>query len=125
MLLTMLKGKIHGAKVTGADLHYQGSIAVDAAWLAAAGVLPNEQVQVYNVTNGHRLTTYAIEAPAGTRTVLLNGAAARLASVGDTVIIAAYAQMTSEEALVWQPLLVFPEGRPLPIRSLSRNPPGS
>lgn len=122
MLLTMLKGKIHGATVTGADLHYQGSVAIDSLWLDAADIKPNEQVQIYNVTNGQRLTTYAIAAAHGSRIILLNGAAARLACVGDTVIIAAYAQMTPEEADVWQPFLVFPEGPPLPIKEKTNAP---
>jgi aspartate 1-decarboxylase len=115
MLLTLLKGKIHGATVTGADLHYQGSIAIDRQWLEEAGILPNEQVQIYNVTNGQRLTTYAIEADAGSRAILLNGAAARRASPGDTIIVAAYAQMDENEARAWQPKLVFPQNVPMPI----------
>jgi aspartate 1-decarboxylase len=109
MLLTMLKGKIHGARVTGADLHYEGSVAIDADWLTQAGIRANEQVDIYNVTNGARLTTYAIVAPAGSRTILINGAAARHAAVGDVVIIAAYAQMTPEEADGWTPPVVLPE----------------
>lgn len=109
MLLTMLKGKIHGATVTGADLHYEGSIAIDLDWLDEAGIRPNEQVQVYNVTNGERLTTYAIVGERGSREICLNGAAARKACVGDTVIIAAYAQMTPEEADSHRPVVVIPE----------------
>jgi len=108
MLITMLKGKIHGVIVTGADKDYQGSIAIDKDWLDAAGIRPFEQVQVYNVTNGHRLTTYAIAAEAGSRTVLVNGAAAHRASPGDKVIIAAYALMTVDEAPGWEPKIVLP-----------------
>lgn len=107
MLLTLLKGKIHGATVTGADLHYQGSIAIDERWLDAAGILPHEQVHVYNVTNGNRLVTYAIPAPAGSHTVCLNGAAARLAQPKDVVIVAAYAQFTPEEAKAWRPTVLM------------------
>jgi aspartate 1-decarboxylase len=107
MLLTLLKGKIHGATVTGADLHYQGSIAIDTRWLDAAGILPHEQVHVYNVTNGQRLITYAIPAEPGSKTVCLNGAAARRAAPGDVVIIAAYAQFTPEEAQAWQPTVLM------------------
>lgn len=108
MLLTMLKGKIHGARVTRCDLHYGGSISVDAAWLDQAGIWPHEQVHVFNVTNGQRLVTYAIAAPRGSCEVALNGAAARLTCPGDTVIIVAYGQMSEAEARAHQPLVFFP-----------------
>lgn len=104
----MLKGKIHGARVTGCDLHYEGSIAVDDDWLRAADIWPHEQVHVYNVTNGRRLVTYAIAAEAGSGEVSLNGAAARLTCPGDTVIIASYAPMDEAEARVRVPRVFFP-----------------
>ncbi len=107
MLLTMLKAKIHRATLTMTDLHYEGSIAVDEDVLDAAGILPHEQVDIWNVTNGARLTTYALAAERGSREIMLNGAAARLASVGDKVIIAAYAQMPAEEARNYKPNVVL------------------
>ncbi|CAM3521072.1 aspartate 1-decarboxylase [Hydrogenibacillus schlegelii] len=107
MWLTMMKGKIHRATVTEANLHYVGSITIDADLLQAAGILPNERVQVVNVTTGARLETYVIPGPAGSGVVGLNGAAARLVQVGDVVIIIAYALMTPEEAARHRPSVVF------------------
>lgn len=106
MNLTMLKAKLHRATVTQCDLHYVGSISIDSDLLAASGILPNEQVDVLNITNGERLTTYAIEAPAGSGMIGINGAAAHKASVGDLVIVVAYAQMTEEEARRWEPTVL-------------------
>lgn len=111
MLRTLLTGKIHRATVTGADLHYVGSISVDAALLEAAGILAHERVQVVDVTNGHRLETYAIPAPAGSGTIQLNGAAAHLVDVGDLVIVMAYAQFEDAEARAWQPRVVHVDRR--------------
>jgi aspartate 1-decarboxylase len=115
MQLTLLKGKIHRATVTQCDLHYEGSISVDAALLERAGILPHEQVDVLNINNGNRFTTYAIPAPAGSGTIGINGAAARLAQKDDLVIIIAYARMEEAEAKSWQPrvLLVDSHNRPL------------
>ncbi len=107
MLLTMLKAKIHRATLTMTDLHYEGSIAVDEDILDAAGILPHEQVAIWNINNGARLTTYALTAERGSREFMLNGAAARLASVGDKVIIAAYAQIPAEEARNYTPNVVL------------------
>lgn len=107
MLLTLLKGKLHRATVTDANLDYMGSIAIDTELSEAAGFLPNEQVDIYNVTNGERLTTYVIPAPAGSRTISLQGAAAHKARPGDIVIIAAYAMMTEAEARSWRPHIVL------------------
>ena len=90
MLRTMLKSKIHRATLTGCDLHYEGSISIDSDLLAAAEILPGEQVQVLNVNNGQRLVTYAIPAPAGSGTVMLNGPAARAGVVGDVLVIITY-----------------------------------
>jgi aspartate 1-decarboxylase len=103
MLLTMLKAKLHRATVTEADLNYVGSIAIDAALLEQSGILPNEQVDVLDITNGARLTTYAIEAPAGSGTIGINGAAAHLVEPGDLVIVVAYAQMDEREARIHKP----------------------
>jgi len=88
----MLKGKIHRATVTDADLEYEGSVAIDADLLKMAGILPYEKVAIYNITNGNRLETYAIVAPRGSGEICINGAAAHLAGKGDIVIIAAYRQ---------------------------------
>lgn len=107
MLLTMLKAKIHRARLTMTDLHYEGSIAIDEDILDAANILPHEQVAVWNVTNGERLTTYALAAARGSREFMLNGAAARRAAVGDIVIIAAYAQLPAEEARNYKPTVVL------------------
>jgi len=107
MLLTMLKAKLHRARVTMADLHYVGSISIDAALLERSGILPNEQVDIYNITNGERFTTYAIAAPRGSGEIGLNGAAARKVMVGDLVIIAAYCALPAEEACNYQPTVVL------------------
>jgi aspartate 1-decarboxylase len=114
MELTLLKGKIHRATVTQCDLNYEGSISVDAALLERAGILDHEQVDVLNINNGERFTTYAIPAPAGSGMIGINGAAARRASVGDLVIIVAYARMSEAEAKSWQPrvLLVDAHNKP-------------
>ncbi len=98
MNLTMLKAKIHRAKVTQCDLHYEGSISIDTDFLEASGILPNEQVDVLNINTGARFTTYAIKAEAGSKIIGINGAAARLAQEGDLVIIIAYAAMSEQEA---------------------------
>ena len=103
----MLGSKIHRATVTGADLNYEGSIAVDLDLLTAADILPGEQVHVLNVNNGSRLITYTIEAPAGSGTVMLNGPAARLGVVGDKVIVIAYRTIDAEEARSWKPKVVL------------------
>jgi len=104
---TMLRGKIHRATVTEANLDYEGSITVDAALLEAADILPFEQVDVLDLSNGARLTTYAIEAEAGSGVVCVNGAAARLVGAGDRVIILAYAQLGEAEARAARPRLVY------------------
>ena len=116
MQLTLLKGKIHRAAVTQCDLHYEGSISVDATLLERAGILAHEQVDVLNINNGQRFTTYAIPAPAGSGTIGVNGAAARLAQKGDLVIIVAYARMEEAEAKSFQPrvVLVDAANRPQP-----------
>jgi aspartate 1-decarboxylase len=114
MQLTLLKGKIHRATITQCDLNYEGSISVDANLMERSGILPHEQVDVLNINNGQRFTTYAIPAAAGSGTIGVNGAAARLASAGDLVIIVAYARMEEAEAKSFQPrvLLVDAKNKP-------------
>ena len=109
MILTMMKAKIHRAEVTQCDMHYQGSISVDEDWLDKVGILPNEQVDVLNINTGARFTTYAIPAPRGSKTIGINGAAARLAQKQDLVIIISYAQMSEEEAKAHEPTVFLPE----------------
>jgi len=107
----MLKSKIHRATLTGADLHYEGSIAMDRRLLEAADILPGEQVHVLNLNNGARLVTYAIAAPRGSGRMLLNGPAARLGLAGDPVTILAYANVEDAEARRRKPRIVFVDGK--------------
>lgn len=102
----MLRSKIHRATLTGADLDYEGSIAIDRLLLDAADMLPGEQVHVLDVNNGARLVTYIIEAPAGSGTMLLNGPAARLALPGDKVIVLAYGTFDETEARALRPKVI-------------------
>lgn len=107
MTITMLKGKIHRAVVTQAELNYVGSITIDAGLMEAAGILEYEKVQIADVENGARFETYVIAGEAGSGMICLNGAAARQVQLGDHIIIMAYGQMTSEEAKAWKPQVVF------------------
>jgi len=107
MLLTLMKAKLHRATVTQADLEYEGSIAIDRDLLDASGILPHEQVDVLNITNGARFTTYALEAPRGSKVIGVNGAAARLVQARDKVIVVAYCQMPAEEARNYAPTVVL------------------
>ena len=107
MLLTLLKAKLHRARVTQCDLHYEGSISIDASLLERANILPNEQVDVLNINTGARFTTYAIEAPRNSKTFGINGAAARLAQIGDPIIVIAYCQIPAEEARNYAPTVVL------------------
>jgi len=107
MQVTLLKGKIHGATVTGANVEYTGSIKIDAALLEAAGIVAHEKVLVGDLTNGARFETYVIEDERGSGVVEVNGAAAHLAREGDKVIIIAFAQLTEDEARAWKPKVVF------------------
>lgn len=107
MEVTMFKSKLHQMKVTEANLHYEGSITIDADLLDEAGILPYEKVQVVNITNGARLETYTIPGEAGSRVCCLNGAAARKTQVGDRIIVIAYAGMTPEEAREFKPRIVI------------------
>ncbi|MCA0990749.1 aspartate 1-decarboxylase [Bacillus hwajinpoensis] len=103
MFVTMMKGKIHRARVTEANLNYVGSITIDEDIIEAVGMLPNEKVQIVNNNNGARLETYIIPGERGSGVVCLNGAAARLVQEGDVVIIVAYAMMSEEEAKQYTP----------------------
>lgn len=107
MFRTMMKSKIHRAKVTEANLHYVGSVTIARDLMEAADILENERVQIVNNHNGARLETYVIPGPAGSGMICLNGAAARLVQPGDTVIIISYAIMDDKEARAHQPILLF------------------
>ena len=107
MMVRMLKGKIHRAVVTQAELNYVGSITVDTKLLEAAGILEYEMVQIVDVENGNRFETYTIAGEEGSGMICLNGAAARQVQIGDHIIIMAYADMTPEEAKVHSPYVVF------------------
>jgi aspartate 1-decarboxylase len=111
MRLVAFKSKIHRATVTGADLNYEGSVTIDADLMDAADILPHEQVQILNVNNGERFDTYAIRGPRGSGVIRLNGPAARLAHVGDPVIILTYAAMEREELLRHAPTIVYVDDR--------------
>ncbi|OGT89178.1 MAG: aspartate 1-decarboxylase [Gammaproteobacteria bacterium RIFOXYA12_FULL_61_12] len=117
MQLTLLKCKIHRACVTHSELEYEGSCAIDRDLLEMAGILPYEQIQIYNVANGERFTTYAIEAEAGSRVISVNGAAAHKASPGDRVIICAYAVLDEAELAGFKPILVYTNERNQVIRT--------
>ena len=108
---TMLKGKIHRATVTEANVDYEGSITVDRLLLDASGIMQFEQVQVLDINHGSRLTTYAIEGEPGSGVICINGAAARLVNEGDLVIILAYDMLTESEAWEHKPKLVYVNGR--------------
>ena len=107
MLLTLMKAKLHRATVTQADLDYEGSIAIDRDLLDASGILPHEQVDVLNINTGARFTTYTIPAERGSRTIGVNGAAARLVQRGDKVIVVAYGMLPAEEARNYAPTVVL------------------
>ena len=109
MFIEVLKSKIHRVTVTEADLDYIGSITIDEELLEASGIIENQKVEIYNITNGERFATYAIRGERGTGVIGINGAAAHKARVGDLIIIAAYAQMTPEEAASWHPTVIFPK----------------
>ena len=110
----MLQAKLHGVRVTEADLEYEGSCGIDEALLEISGLRENQYIEIYNVTNGERFATYIIKAPRGSRAISLNGAAARKAMVGDKLIIAAYSQYTEAELKDHAPVVVLmdDENRP-------------
>ena len=109
MLIQVFKSKIHRATVTEANLNYVGSITIDEVLMEAAGLIEGERVQIVNNNNGERLETYVIRGERNSGSICLNGAAARKAEVGDTVIIISYGWMTPEEAREYKPLVVFPD----------------
>ncbi len=103
----MLKSKIHRLTVTGADLHYEGSLSLDVELMEAGDLLPFEKIEVYNINTGDRFSTYVIPAPRYSGTVRLNGAAARLGTKGDLIIIASYAEYEEDELGSYSPKLVY------------------
>lgn len=109
MKIDVLKSKIHQATITQADLNYIGSIAIDENLMDAANLIENERVHIYNITNGERLDTYVIKGERGSGVISLNGAAARKAQVGDSVIIVSYASLDFEEAKTHKPNILFPD----------------
>jgi len=109
MIIEVLKSKIHRARVTQAELNYVGSITIDEDLIDAANIIPNEKVQIVNNNNGARFETYVIRGERGSGTICLNGATARLAQVGDVVIIMSYAYMEQDEARDYEPILIFPD----------------
>lgn len=119
MQITLLKAKLHRVRVTGVERDYEGSCAIDAELLKAAGILEYEQIQVYNVDNGERFTTYAISAEAHSGTVCVNGAAAHKAKLGHRLIVCAYCRLDREQARRHRPVLVYPDrhNRPERIRN--------
>ncbi|QDY41019.1 aspartate 1-decarboxylase [Candidatus Pantoea soli] len=110
MIRTVLQGKLHRVTVTQADLHYEGSCAIDQDFLDAAGILQYEAIDIYNVTNGQRFSTYAIAAERGSKIISVNGAAARCACAGDILIICSYVQVEDAIARSWQPKVAYFEG---------------
>jgi aspartate 1-decarboxylase len=109
MFIEVLKSKIHKASITGANLHYIGSITIDEDLMDAARLIENEKVHVLNLNNGERLETYVIKGTRGSGEICLNGAAARKVIVGDIIIIMSFAMMDTEEAKSFKPTIVFPD----------------
>lgn len=109
MLIQVLKSKIHRVKVTQAELNYVGSITIDENLMNAANLIENELVQVLNINNGERFETYVIKGEKDSGTICLNGPAARLAQIGDLIIIISYAAMDFEEAKKYKPFIIFPD----------------
>ena len=116
MLRNFLRSKLHGVRVTEANLHYVGSLSIDEELMELAGIVENEVVHIANVTNGERLTTYAIRAPRGSRTIGANGAAAHKVRVGDTLIVFAFAMLTEDEMAAHVPRLIFADAENHPFR---------
>lgn len=115
MTRKLLRAKIHRATVTGADLHYEGSMTIDQDLMDQADLVTHEAVQIWNVTNGERFETYAIPGPQGSGVVCVNGAAAHKVSGGDVVIIAAFSWMDEQEARAWKPRVVFVDEKNRPV----------
>ena len=122
MMRTMLGGKIHRATVTEANLDYEGSVTVDEDLLDAAGILAGEAVEVWDVTNGARLTTYTLAGPRGSGVVCVNGAAAQLVDAGDVAIIANFVSLSDAEARSWEPHVVFVDCANRVVGSRSERP---
>lgn len=121
MMRTLLKSKLHRVTVTRTELHYEGSCAVDEALLEAAGLVEYERVDIYNVNNGQRFSTYVVKAPRRSGTICVMGAAARLASVGDRLIVAAFATLEESEVRGHEPrvVLVDEQNHVLEVKSAS------
>jgi aspartate 1-decarboxylase len=124
MRRTLFKSKIHRATVTHADLDYEGSVTIDCDLMVAADIVPHEQVHIWNVTRGSRLITYALEGPAGSGEVCVNGAAAHQAKPGDLVIIATFAEMDAGEAAAHRPKVVLVDARNRIVDAEAREVPG-
>ncbi len=126
MLKTLLQAKLHRVRVTEADLDYEGSCGIDEALLEASGIVEFQHLELYNVTNGERFSTYAIRAPRGSGTISLNGAAARKAMLGDRLIICAYSQYSQTELAEHRPIVVLVDEHNQPRRSaLEAHPTGA
>lgn len=121
MLLNFLKAKLHHARVTHVELEYEGSCAIDADLLQATGILEYEQIHMYNLNNGERWVTYAIKAPAGSKIISVNGAAAHKANIGDRVIICSYASYEQYEIIHHQPKVLRLDAANNPIGSHPEN----
>jgi aspartate 1-decarboxylase len=124
MKLRLFKSKIHRATVTHADLDYEGSVTIDRDLMDRAHILPFEEVHIWNVTRGTRLSTYALEGPRGSGAVCINGAAAHLNQPGDLVILATFAEMTPEEARVHVPVVVRVDASNAPVDDDAPEQPG-
>ena len=118
----MLKAKLHRASVTHSELDYEGSCAIDGDLLDFSGIREYEQIQIYNVTNGERFTTYAIRAEAGSKIISVNGAAAHRAAVGDRLIICAYCVYSDQELINYKPRLVYLDENNTVMRSSNTIP---
>ncbi len=116
MFRIMCKSKIHGARVTETQLEYEGSITIDEKLMEAANIMPGERLEIFNLNNGARFSTYAIRGEKGSGVVCLNGAAARLTEVGDKVIIISYAVVTEEEARALKPKVVLVDEKNKPVK---------
>ncbi len=110
MMTTMLKAKLHRARVTHSELEYEGSCAIDGKFLELSGIREYEQIEIYNVTNGERFTTYAIRAEEGSGVISVNGAAAHKANPDDIIIICAYVGLSQQELATYKPTLVYFDG---------------
>jgi aspartate 1-decarboxylase len=123
MLISLLQAKVHRARVTRADLHYEGSCGIDEGLLEASGIREFQHLEIYNIENGERFTTYAIKSPRGSGEICLNGAAARKAAIGDHLIICAYSTYNESELVKYRPTIVVvndnnrPSRDPVPLAS--------